>query len=60
MKKVLTKAEFRDGFSCSGEGKDIQPPKIDLFPVDKCRINGSVYSISINEDDMIVLEKVSK
>lgn len=31
MIKVLTKAEFRDGFSCSRVGKDIQLGSIEEF-----------------------------
>ena len=59
MNKVITKAEFVNGYMPTVDGKDVAQPKIELFPVNKCKINGSIYSISINEDDMIVLTKES-
>jgi hypothetical protein len=59
MNKVISKKEFVSGYMPSGEGKEIQPPKIGLFPGSRCKINGNIYSISINEDGMIVLTKES-
>ena len=53
--KTLTKKEFVDGYMPVVNGKEVVVPKIDLLPNNKCRINGNLYSIKINEEQLVEL-----
>ena len=53
--KTLTKKEFVDGYMPVVNGKEVIVPKIDLLPNNKCRINGNLYSIKINEEQLVEL-----
>ena len=60
MTKLLTKEQFRKGFSPSLDGKNCIEPKIQLLPNDMCMINGNKYRIRIDAEDMVELEKVEE
>lgn len=61
MTKELTKEQFRQmAFPIKGNGKDIEEPKMQLLPGDKCVINGNVYKIEVKEfEDLVILEKIN-
>lgn len=61
MTKTLTKEQFRElAFPIKRNGKDIEEPKMQLFPVNKGIINGNVYKIEIKEfEDLVILEKIN-
>lgn len=56
--KTLTKKEFHDAYCPTVNGKEVIAPKIDLLPNDRCMINGNLYSIKINEEQLVELIKL--
>lgn len=60
MIKTITKQQFRDmSMPLKGIGKDITEAKMELFPVNKGKINGNIYSIEVKEyEDEVILTKI--